>query len=301
MQDILTESGLSTGAVYRYFRSKDEIITAVVTEAAAELAASLNDALDTARPLPPAEAMGRMLAVQQRLAADEDLAKLAVLIWGEAIRSPDLGACMAAAHESWRSILLSLIEEYQEAGVIARSVPADHIALTLTGFLLGFVVQYAVMGPTDAETFTAGLSAILPQKLGRIQPPGHLILACHFQETGNERYVIHIWQLYWRITCSVHTHQKRWRRNTERGMIPSQNTRMMLLWRIWSRSRPAGIRARWRCARRDGGRKSFPAGPGAGEAQRPHRRRGPGVRAVHLGLDRRAEGGGGAASCDCGW
>ena len=37
MEMIIARSGLSTGAVYGYFKGKDEIINAAVTEGTAEL------------------------------------------------------------------------------------------------------------------------------------------------------------------------------------------------------------------------------------------------------------------------
>lgn len=37
---IIARSGLSTGAVYRYFKGKDELIRAVVTAAASEIGAA---------------------------------------------------------------------------------------------------------------------------------------------------------------------------------------------------------------------------------------------------------------------
>jgi AcrR family transcriptional regulator len=163
MQDVLSESGLSTGAIYRYFRSKDEIIAAIVSEALVELAASLDDALDSGHPPQLTDAISRMLAVQQRLATEQDMAKLAVLIWGEAVRSPVLAAHVRDAHKNWRNILSNLIQEYQDAGFITNDIPADRIASTLTSILLGFMVQYAVEGDVDAEMITDGLRALLTE------------------------------------------------------------------------------------------------------------------------------------------
>ncbi|MFD0775947.1 helix-turn-helix domain-containing protein, partial [Streptomonospora algeriensis] len=50
MQDIIDEAGLSAGAVYRYFRGKDEIIAAISLDAAGAVAAIVRGALETRRP-----------------------------------------------------------------------------------------------------------------------------------------------------------------------------------------------------------------------------------------------------------
>src|ERR1700685_4704206 len=47
MQDVLTEADLSAGAVYRYFRGKEDIIAAIADEALAELPAPGTDQPDT--------------------------------------------------------------------------------------------------------------------------------------------------------------------------------------------------------------------------------------------------------------
>lgn len=52
MQDVLTEAGLSAGAVYRYFSGKDELIEAVASEAFAEVSAAFETAAHGA-PLRP--------------------------------------------------------------------------------------------------------------------------------------------------------------------------------------------------------------------------------------------------------
>src|SRR5271170_3034080 len=61
METIISRSGLSTGAVYGYFKSKDEIINAAVTEGTAELAEELIPILQNANPPPLPELFGQVL------------------------------------------------------------------------------------------------------------------------------------------------------------------------------------------------------------------------------------------------
>ncbi len=162
MQDILTEANLSAGAVYRYFRSKDDIIAAIAVDALAEVTGAFEDVFDTDTPLPPVEeALGRILATIQRLDDTQDLAKVAIQVWGEALRSPSLAERFTEAISSVRLTLTSLIEAYQERGLITREVPADQVAPVVVGLVHGLMVQHALLGDVDAATFGDGLGALL--------------------------------------------------------------------------------------------------------------------------------------------
>ena len=61
MEMIIARSGLSTGAVYGYFKGKDEIINAVVTEGTAAMAENLAPVLTNPEPPPLPEFMEQVL------------------------------------------------------------------------------------------------------------------------------------------------------------------------------------------------------------------------------------------------
>src|SRR5580700_9107537 len=75
MQDLFAEAGLSSGAVYRYFASKDDVIHAVAAE---DPGASVGAAL------------AEVLEIAQARDARDGLGQIAVLVWGEALRSPSI-------------------------------------------------------------------------------------------------------------------------------------------------------------------------------------------------------------------
>src|ERR1700735_4656768 len=61
METIIARSGLSTGAVYGYFKGKDEIINAAIAEGTADLASQLAPILGNPEPPPPAELLEQVL------------------------------------------------------------------------------------------------------------------------------------------------------------------------------------------------------------------------------------------------
>src|SRR6185312_7289047 len=90
MQDLFAEAGLSAGAVYSYFASKDEVILAIAEE-------NLRDVLALIHTLatdPDRKGIGSTLAsvleMIRRNNAEDDLGPVAVLVWAEALRNPAL-------------------------------------------------------------------------------------------------------------------------------------------------------------------------------------------------------------------
>jgi AcrR family transcriptional regulator len=161
MQDILAEANLSAGAVYRYFPSKEDIVAAIATEALAELTASFEAVFDPDAPPPLDEALGRIFATLERLAATQDLARVIIQVQGEAVRSPALAESVTQAALGIRGFLSRLVQAYQDRGLMSRDVPAEDVGRVLAGLVPGFLVQHALLGDVDAATFQSALHVLL--------------------------------------------------------------------------------------------------------------------------------------------
>jgi TetR/AcrR family transcriptional regulator, transcriptional repressor of aconitase len=160
MQDLLREANLSAGAVYRYFKSKDEIIAAIGFDNVAAFTRAIEEVVQIDDRPPLDEAVGRLLAALERLDAEQDHAKITLQAWSEALRSPALAARVEEGWAELTSSLAGLVEVYQERGEISSDVAADDVARLLVGLLHGFVVRQAVLGDGDAEALRNGLPAI---------------------------------------------------------------------------------------------------------------------------------------------
>src|SRR3984957_14060186 len=88
MQDLFAEAGLSSGAVYSYFASKDDVIAAIAEENMRDVVAMIQD-IATQRPARP---VGAVLADVMEMVHAKDtqdgLGKLTVIVWSEAARNP---------------------------------------------------------------------------------------------------------------------------------------------------------------------------------------------------------------------
>jgi AcrR family transcriptional regulator len=161
MQDVLAEAGLSAGAVYRYFPSKDDIIAAIADDALAKMSQAAREVLDTDPPPPLPDVVGRIVATMERLDVTQDITTVAVQVWAEALRSPALAERVAGTIKDIRGLLARVVEDYQARGLVAPDVPAETVARLLAGLVPGFAVQRALLGDVDAEGFEAALRALL--------------------------------------------------------------------------------------------------------------------------------------------
>ncbi|GAA1165034.1 AcrR family transcriptional regulator [Kitasatospora gansuensis] len=166
MQDVLRESGLSAGAVYRYFSGKEEIITAIAEEVFTTVRGAYAEAVASTPP-PPVDVL--LPAVLDRvfthtLGGDDPLifTRLILQVWSETLRSPELTETLRAGFASLLGLWTELITAYQEAGLMPREAEPTQIARVLIATAQGFIAQQALFGDVDPAAVRAGLAALLP-------------------------------------------------------------------------------------------------------------------------------------------
>ncbi|MFC4111773.1 TetR/AcrR family transcriptional regulator [Nonomuraea zeae] len=164
MQDVLTEAGLSAGAVYRYFDGKDDIIAAIASEAIGEVAAAFR--VDGARQPPDLDGIVDLLLQVERppLASSQESARLLVQVWSEALRSPELSAKLNEVMAEARRVIGALVAEHQRRGLLPADVPAEEVAGVLIAIVHGFLTSRAVYGNADPAAFRNGLRALMAAK-----------------------------------------------------------------------------------------------------------------------------------------
>jgi AcrR family transcriptional regulator len=163
MEMIIARSGLSTGAVYGYFKGKDEIINAAVTEGTAELATLLVPLLTAPEPPPLPELMGRVLEVIADFGQRKpglDLLVVAVHGWSHSQSDPDLKAVARTNNRALRNLFAQAVRRWQAAGTFDPAADADAMAELLTSVCLGFVAQRVLAGDAAVQYHVAALSAL---------------------------------------------------------------------------------------------------------------------------------------------
>ena len=175
MEMIIARSGLSTGAIYRYFKGKDEIIEAAIAAAAREIGAAVAPILASPEPGLPSQLVGRLLAAWISYsrsgvgaAAGNDRMPTALHGWSYAQTDPELKAALQAGWRGFRELCLPLIKQWQTDGVVSATVGPDALAQLILSIWLGFVAQRSLTGDADVQAHADALAA-----LATPQPPPH--------------------------------------------------------------------------------------------------------------------------------
>ena len=161
MQDLIQEAGLSVGAVYRYFRSKNEIISAIAESVAGALTAYLDELLRREPRVPIGEAMSLVLdAVDVQVGPDGNF-PIALQVWAEATRDPAIGLIVKDRYDGMRSVFAEFARRAVEAGELPPDADVDAVGAALFGMIPGYALQRLLVGYPDKETYLRGVRTLL--------------------------------------------------------------------------------------------------------------------------------------------
>ncbi|MFD3945453.1 TetR/AcrR family transcriptional regulator [Streptomyces sp. NPDC058579] len=168
MQDVLTEVGLSAGAVYRYFSGKEELIAAIAAEAFAGIRGAFAEAAKTTPPPTPDILLGAVLRLflEERIpgADRQAFARLILQVWSETLRDERLFRTLSDGFNGMREVWAELVEVYRETGLMTADVPADRVARTLIATAQGYIAQQALFGDVDVEVLQDGLRGLMSMR-----------------------------------------------------------------------------------------------------------------------------------------
>jgi AcrR family transcriptional regulator len=164
---IIARSGLSTGAVYGYFKGKDEIITAVVTEGTAAMGRQLAPILTNPEPPPLPELMEKLLRTVadfgQHRRGGIDRLLVSLHGWSHSQSDPELKAPTRAAYRRQRELFAGTVRQWQAAGTFDPGADPDGVAQLLMSITLGFVAQRALAGDADVQAHVDALNILTPR------------------------------------------------------------------------------------------------------------------------------------------
>jgi TetR/AcrR family transcriptional regulator, transcriptional repressor of aconitase len=163
MEDIVREANLSFGAVYLYYKSKDELILAAFSSAFQEMRALLVPILtrEEAYSLP---VLVRKITKIIALHAQRDKLNFGVAFlmgWGEAPFNPKVKELIGGGQELYREALTAVVRKWQERGDIPAHAKPENVARVMLSFFLGYIVQSAMIGGIDPETAAKGFEGII--------------------------------------------------------------------------------------------------------------------------------------------
>jgi AcrR family transcriptional regulator len=166
MAEVIAATGLSAGAVYRYFPSKEALIRAIVEERVLVNAKAVFETILAQGVDDPVDAVSAALEIVDRVSAqgDIDVTKVAVQAWGEALRSPEILDVAQNAYATMRGYLAEVARRAQEHGRLPSDADPDEVAKTMQSLVMGYVIQRLIMGDVDRASYTAALEALTSQR-----------------------------------------------------------------------------------------------------------------------------------------
>lgn len=163
MSAVVKESGLSAGAVYLYFRSKNDLLQELAGRAVAGIADAIGELAD-ADELPTPEkavraAVERVVELGRQL--DVDLPRLALQAWAEAARDPEVRALVAGEAVAIRAAW----GDYAQRAIAGGNFPADAdpaaIGFALMAQIPGFILfQVIFPGEVTPPSYAAAIAEL---------------------------------------------------------------------------------------------------------------------------------------------
>jgi AcrR family transcriptional regulator len=154
MPDIAREAGLSVGAPYRYFASKDELILELAGDAFTAIFEPM-----VAAPEPAG--IGDLVADAIEASPGEELLRCAVQAWSELLINDAVRERAVAGFESVRLRLADVLRRGQDAGTVPLALDPGRGARVIMALLHGFLLQRVAFGLDDVAGFVADVRAVL--------------------------------------------------------------------------------------------------------------------------------------------
>lgn len=150
MHRIIAAAGLSAGALYNHFPSKQDLVAATAR-------AALDRVLVAAEDAPGADPAAWVVGLLEQLAADPDTTRLLLITWGEAVSDPGLAGL---AGEHLGRVRDRVQERYgrwavEELGLDAHGAGewAGMFAQAILSVLQGYVVQSCLLPGFDHDAY----------------------------------------------------------------------------------------------------------------------------------------------------
>lgn len=152
VSDIVTEAGLSAGAIYLHYENKQDLVRQVVSDLLQERTDEIAE-LTRRRPAPhPVDVLSELVSAR----GSASVAPLRVHAWSVFLREPELTAIFA--HHS--AVRQGLLSEYARAWLVQSGVApgdaalrADSVAMILVGLFQGVLMQQAANPGLTVERF----------------------------------------------------------------------------------------------------------------------------------------------------
>jgi AcrR family transcriptional regulator len=162
MADVITETGLSAGAIYGHFAGKKELFAAVAGRVLDSRSTELEARRGGGEPLPPGRIIATLLDGMRR----EPFSNVIVQLWAEAAVDEEMRLLVQAVFHRLRETVRARLLEWAVAD--PRRVDGDpeewaaRLAPVVLGLGPGYMVQRMIVDDFDDEAYLRTLVEALP-------------------------------------------------------------------------------------------------------------------------------------------
>jgi AcrR family transcriptional regulator len=158
MQDIFRASGLSAGAVYRYFPTKTSLIREIAADTLTD-AASLLDNVGTSAGVPSVPDV--VTSIVRKLGTGRpSRVPIIVQIWAEAMRDGELAELARSLLGHLLDRLRHLLDLHVKAGRLPPDADTAALAHLVLATIQGYIIQLGIFGEVPEDQVEAAVRAV---------------------------------------------------------------------------------------------------------------------------------------------
>ena len=161
MRDIYVEAELSPGAIYHYFKSKDDIIEASFVFDYQRSLPVFEDASKNPDPLQALDQLIDFFFAGLESAAALGADRVNIQGWGEALVNPRLLVPLRKFLYDFQALLAQLIRRGQAARLIDSHIAPEAVGEVILSSFLGLYLQKAVIAELDIGRYKEMVKALL--------------------------------------------------------------------------------------------------------------------------------------------
>ena len=162
IEQIIAESKMSTSAMYRYFKGKDDIVLAAISTNLREFSSIALPAIAAGGDKHPTAFLRDSLHLLDKYAQRDGFNLKAIIVqgWGESFTNEQLSELLKQMYGTYLTGLKGLAVEWKAKGILAANARPVNVASFLMSSFLGAIIQSCVLG-TSPSQLAGGLENLM--------------------------------------------------------------------------------------------------------------------------------------------
>jgi TetR/AcrR family transcriptional regulator, repressor for uid operon len=184
MEDIVRESKSSPGAIYCYFRGKNDIVAAIADQRHKRESALLSTLLTSTNVSDGLQHVAHAFFEMLQDPKERERRKVTIQIWAESLRDKRIRKIVERGIRQ-RDALTAALMSAQQAGQLRKNVDTDALSRVLLALLQGFILQQAWEPELDTEAYLTTATSLIDSVFaeGESKPSGKRSQATSMKRT----------------------------------------------------------------------------------------------------------------------